>query len=176
MQTFLPYKSFEKSAKCLDYRRLGKQRVEAWQIYQTLQKIKERNRQCKSKSFKEWCINRENHMIVLHGWYNVAWEYHPIVKMWYNYEDVLLRYGLVMCNEWIRRGYKDTMKERFLSEICRLGYLLKKDDYPNWLRNRKFHASHRSNLLRKDKKYYKKFNWKEKSNLPYVWIIKGEKS
>ena len=28
MQTFLPYKDFGKTAKCLDYRRLGKQRVE----------------------------------------------------------------------------------------------------------------------------------------------------
>ena len=38
MQTFLPYSDFIKSAKCLDYRRLGKQRVEAWQIYNTLKK------------------------------------------------------------------------------------------------------------------------------------------
>ena len=36
MQTFLPYKSFEKSAKCLDYKRLGKQRIETWQIYSAL--------------------------------------------------------------------------------------------------------------------------------------------
>lgn len=32
MQTFLPYKSFGESAKCLDYRRLGKQRVETKQL------------------------------------------------------------------------------------------------------------------------------------------------
>lgn len=32
MQTFLPYADFSMSAKCLDYRRLGKQRVEAMQI------------------------------------------------------------------------------------------------------------------------------------------------
>ena len=36
MNTFLPYPSFTKSAKCLDYRRLDKQRIEAWQIYNTL--------------------------------------------------------------------------------------------------------------------------------------------
>jgi hypothetical protein len=36
MQTFLPYADFEKSASVLDYRRLGKQRVEARQIYHTL--------------------------------------------------------------------------------------------------------------------------------------------
>ena len=36
MQTFLPYSSFEQTARCLDYRRLCKQRVEARQIFQTL--------------------------------------------------------------------------------------------------------------------------------------------
>jgi len=33
MQTFLPYADFKESAQCLDYRRLGKQRVEAKQIH-----------------------------------------------------------------------------------------------------------------------------------------------
>ena len=33
MQTFLPYPDFLDSAQCLDYRRLGKQRVEAMQIH-----------------------------------------------------------------------------------------------------------------------------------------------
>lgn len=36
MQTFLPYDDFAASAVALDYRRLGKQRVESLQIYQTL--------------------------------------------------------------------------------------------------------------------------------------------
>jgi hypothetical protein len=36
MQTFLPYENFEDSAKCLDYRRLGKQRVECLQLLQAL--------------------------------------------------------------------------------------------------------------------------------------------
>lgn len=38
MQTFLPYPSFIKSAQCLDNKRLGKQRVEAYQILQILTK------------------------------------------------------------------------------------------------------------------------------------------
>lgn len=33
MQTFLPYKDFKECAKVLDYKRLGKQRVEAKQIF-----------------------------------------------------------------------------------------------------------------------------------------------
>lgn len=36
MQTFLPYPSFEETVKCLDYRRLGKQRVEARQVIENL--------------------------------------------------------------------------------------------------------------------------------------------
>ena len=38
MQTFLPYKSFKKCAKALDWRRLGKQRVEAKQILNALER------------------------------------------------------------------------------------------------------------------------------------------
>ena len=37
MQTFLPYKSFKKSAETLDYQRLGKQRVEAMQIINVIE-------------------------------------------------------------------------------------------------------------------------------------------
>lgn len=36
MQTFLPYPSFIESAQCLDYRRLGKQRVEVKQLLSAL--------------------------------------------------------------------------------------------------------------------------------------------
>lgn len=36
MQTFLPYQSFEESAKVLDRQRLGKQRVEGFQILKSL--------------------------------------------------------------------------------------------------------------------------------------------
>jgi hypothetical protein len=37
MQTFLPYPHFAESAKVLDYRRLGKQRVEVLQLLKALQ-------------------------------------------------------------------------------------------------------------------------------------------
>ena len=36
MQTFLPYSNFQKTAEVLDWRRLGKQRVEAMQIHNTI--------------------------------------------------------------------------------------------------------------------------------------------
>ncbi|MEI6609224.1 MAG: MSMEG_6728 family protein [Deltaproteobacteria bacterium] len=36
MQTFLPYPDFKKSLQAIDYRRLGKQRVEAYQIIRAI--------------------------------------------------------------------------------------------------------------------------------------------
>lgn len=36
MQTFLPYADFQQTAACLDYKRLGKQRVEARQILKAI--------------------------------------------------------------------------------------------------------------------------------------------
>lgn len=36
MQTFLPFPSFEETASALDYKRLGKQRVETWQLIRAL--------------------------------------------------------------------------------------------------------------------------------------------
>jgi len=141
MNTFLPYKSFIKSAQCLDYKRLGKQRVEAWQIYLAL--------------------TQENY-----GWKN-----HPIVKIWKGYELALLCYGFTISLEWKNRGYKDKMLNIFAEEIDLLlnkkGFI---NNYPKWLGNKKFHSAMRSNLLRKDKKFYSQFGWKEKNNLPYYWI------
>lgn len=128
MQTFLPVPDFKKSAKILDYRRLGKQRVEARQILQALKTGK-------------------------------GWIHHPATKMWKGFELALIEYSNTMITEWISRGYKNTMKI-----IPVFSFSL-----PPWFGDAAFHASHRSNLLRKNKEYYSKFNWKELDNLPYVW-------
>ena len=61
MQTFLPYPSFEETASILDYRRLGKQRIEAFQI----------------------------HNIITQPHYVGSWAHHPAVKMWRGYENAL---------------------------------------------------------------------------------------
>lgn len=96
------------------------------------------------------------------------YENHPIVKMWKGYEIALLFYGIVICFEWRKRGYKDTMLVRFIQQlICCYNFRILK--IPKWLGKYKFHSSHKSNLLRKDKKYYSKFKWKVKDNLSYYW-------
>jgi hypothetical protein len=91
MNTFLPYSDFGKSAQCLDYKRLGKQRVEVWQIYLALTKPS-------------------------YGWKN-----HPAVKMWKRYELALLYYGFWVSYEWHLRGFKDSMTQRFCDELSKVG-------------------------------------------------------
>ena len=87
MQTFLPHESFAESAKCLDYRRLGKQRVEAWQVLRTLTGI------------------------------STGWQHHPVMTMWRGHEDLLRLYGAAMCREWTKRGYVDNMLHRFTADL-----------------------------------------------------------
>ncbi len=145
MQTFLPYPDFKESAKCLDYRRLGKERVECYQIYQ--------------------CLTNKG---------SLRWKNHPAVKMWKGYEIALLEYGIVICDEWILRGYKDSLKNKFLfyfwKEWTHTEQVYWK--YPDWFGNKDFHASHRSNLLRKNKEFYSKYGWEEPDNLEYIWPVK----
>lgn len=179
MQTFLPYPDFVKSAKCLDNKRLGKQRVEAWTIYRTLVKIEEREDNTRDdlpndyvqKSKEDWwkCKCGKFHKGFPYKCLNnkIPWEHHPIVKMWKGYEASLSYYGIRICEEWINRGFKDSMLSRFKEEARNY----KVACCPEWLGNPKFHASHRSNLLRKNPKWYGKFGWTEKNDLPYIWII-----
>lgn len=91
MQTFLPFASFKQSARCLDYRRLGKQRSEARMIIDILE-----GRGKISKTGK------------------VAWINHPAVKMWKGYEGALKAYYNTVLTEWIRRGYKNGMEIAYI--------------------------------------------------------------
>ena len=88
MQTFLPYSSFEKTAQVLDYRRLGKQRVEGMQIINAIENPKPQ------------------------GWKN-----HPIVIMWTPYVTSLKHYTNVMIREWISQGYNNNMKLYEVDEL-----------------------------------------------------------
>jgi len=142
MNTFLPYSDFKKSAQCLDNKRLGKQRVEAYQILR-----------------------------VLLG-YSDGWENHPAVKMWKGYESALALYGLEICREWIGKNFKDTCTQKIndLVRVHKLN--IKSPIYPFWFGQRDFHTTQKSNLLRKFPQHYSKFKWKEKNNLPYHWPVK----
>ena len=129
MQTFLPYPSFAKSAEVLDYRRLGKQRVEAYQLWR--------------------CFHTDS-----------SWRDHPAFKMWEKWENALIQYALIMCAEWISRGYNDSMMERFPS--------IREVVVPDWFGGN-IHTTHRAALLAKNYEYYSQFGWTEEPKIEYDW-------
>lgn len=133
MQTFLPDPNFETCARTLDWRRLGKQRVECKQI-----------------------------MTALEHWHNDdlfkdngrlrGWVHHPATLMWKHPEEplrylpALQHYYNCMVKEWIRRGFNNTMPlyNVVLSELV----------LPPWLGDPDFHHSHKANLVHKDREHY----------------------
>lgn len=42
---------------------------------------------------------------------------------------------------------------------------------PPWMGDTDFHASHRSNLLKKNIEYYSRWGWQEPHDLEYVWPV-----
>ena len=84
--------------------------------------------------------------------------------MWKGYEDSLVTYGKVICEEWVKRGYKDTLLEWFEQQIG-----LYRFGCPTWLGNSKFHLSHQSNLVRKFPEHYRQYFPDVPDNLPYFW-------
>ena len=96
-----------------------------------------------------------------------AWSNHPASKMWRGYTNSLVAYGVVVCVEWIERGYKDSCLEKILAYYDRE----REQPLPDWVGLPEFHAAHRSNLLRKAPEHYQKFGWVEADDLPYVWPV-----
>jgi hypothetical protein len=78
-----------------------------------------------------------------------------------------------ICEEWKRRGYVDNQYNYFYERCgARPDGLVTARIDPPWLGNRKFHKAHQSNLLRKNKRYYRKYFQNIPSNLPYIWPTK----
>lgn len=158
MQTFLPYPDFEQSAKCLDMRRLGKQRVEVLQLLNAL-----------TTGPEKWVTMNGNRLKRATPWFN-----HPAAKMWRGYERALCEYGMTITKEWINKGYKDTCFDKLVKIFDSLdhSHFAEPDSklvLPPWFSNEDFHAAHRSNLLRKDPVWYGQFGWTESDDLPYIW-------
>lgn len=140
----MPYEDYSKSASVLDNKRLGKQRVETYQILLQL---------CGLNKFLEPREGKWNH---------------PAMAMWSGHEIALVDYQEAVCQEWTNRGFKDTclMKSQRALEVCQ------NDDWtvekPSWIGDIDVHLSHQSNLLRKDKKFYEKF-FNVEDDLEYIW-------
>jgi hypothetical protein len=106
---------------------------------------------------------------VLSGKTTGGWVNHPAVRMWRGSEHYLIAYGVAICREWHLRGYRDTCLEKILATLP----LFKAPTTWTvpWLRDPAFHASHRSNLLRKSPEHYTQFGWTDDPADPYVWPV-----
>ena len=95
-----------------------------------------------------------------------GWPNHPASKMWRGHEYSLGEYLMAGIQALEERGkYHDNIAFK----IRALMYLFKDTGNPPWLGNADFHASHRSNLLRKDPVFYSQYGWIEPTNMPYMW-------
>jgi len=172
MQTFLPYADFAQSMASLDDKRLGKQRVEAYQVLLQLGGLKMAN-------YPDWEPR-------LGGWGS-----HPAVAMWAGHEIQLAEYIKVCCDEWTSRSrivganeatgepgelihFSDTVKLNTEVALELMRQPDWTDELPAWIGTEAIHRTHRSNLLNKDFGYYSsKFPEdipkKGKSYLEYIW-------
>lgn len=91
-----------------------------------------------------------------------GWVNHPATKMWAANSNALVNYGLVVCREWIRRGYKDTCYNKIRDFYLEAETF----DKPWWWGDERLHLSHQSNLKRKDPKHY---TFDVPDDLPYWW-------
>ena len=92
---------------------------------------------------------------------SAAWRNHPATRMWRGCEEALKFYHNIALLEWTARGFRNNMMLEIVTDAML--------EFPWWLGDEEFHASHRSNLLRKDPEFYGRYGWTEPDNLPYVW-------
>jgi Pyrimidine dimer DNA glycosylase len=143
VQTFLPYPDFRASAAVLDTPRLGKQRVETYQILRAL------------------------------TWPTYAWKNHPAVRMWRGFVPALVVYGFAVCDAWEAAGRADATRSALLDfsggvvpdwqELYDAGQL------PPWLGHDDVHRSHQAALVRKDPERYRPYFPDVPDDLPYTW-------
>jgi hypothetical protein len=180
MITFLTDTNFEKSAQSLDNKRLGKQRVEAKQILDTILKLKFLSKKFNitiSIPYYSWVRNvmktykTSNKILIKNGnkfelvensrkdeKIKMGWVYHPVILMWINYEDALKSYINAHINEWISRGYKNNMEK----------YKVDKIKKPEWCFDQEFIKRHQSVLMGKNSDYY---SFNVELGLKYIWPI-----
>lgn len=141
MQTFMPHGDYVSVARALDTKRLGKQRVETYQIIKALR-----------------------------GEYadTGAWVNHPATVMWSGHIYDLALYGLTVSMEFYERGYDGWNMCEIFNAITRNLVDQNTEQYPWWVNNQLLQMTHQSNLVRKDSKLY---DYPVAPNIPYIWPL-----
>lgn len=130
MQTFLPFKSFNRSAEILDNKRLNKQILEGYQILKVLSN---------DDPF-------------------AAWRNHPAVLMWKGHETALYNYVMAMAKEATLRGIKTDKNKANIQELKTAKSHRWNNAKPKWYGSKvlldRITESHRANLYKKDPGFY----------------------
>lgn len=142
----MTHSNYVDTAKSLDNKRLGKQRVEAYQILKAIR-----------------------------GDYgtNGAWVNHPATNMWRNHEYELALYGLTISVEFYERGHDGYNMMMKFTDLCNELQSNNRKSYPWWVNNQLLLLTHQSNLVRKNPDHYE-FN--VPNNIPYVWPLMDEQA
>ena len=147
VQTFMPYPDFVRTAECLDWRRLGRQRTECKMILDTLDDIVKRP------------------VLPPNGTKTRTWRNHPAVKMWQGYETALKLYMNAVIREWIKRGYVNNIDLWNFDEVAITVQM------PKWFGDDRLHSSHRAALLKKAPEFYSQYGWAEEPQIAYFWPV-----
>ena len=137
IQTFLPYKSFQSSARVLDNKRLGKQRVETLQIMKALVKG------------EGW----------IHHPVTKMWSGYEFALMAYQ--------NAICDEWERRGYKDNVCRAKTLALFNSLPLERRRARVPHWLGKKRFHTAHRANLLRKDPIHYGKYGWTEQPQEGY---------
>jgi hypothetical protein len=116
----------------LDKKRLGKQRVEAFQLLCC-------NEDEWALSEREWRIEQG---LMADRPLKSGWKTHPAALMWLHCSDALREYYNTSLDEWESRGCNNTMRRAPVPAAW---------EVPHWIGDDRVHATHRSRLLFKGK-------------------------
>jgi hypothetical protein len=87
--------------------------------------------------------------------------------MWKHHKIALAYYGLLACDEWIKRGFNSTIHENFINVLRKQP----KFHLPTWITRQDVLESHQANLVRKDFLHY---TYSVEPRLGYIWPVDTE--
>lgn len=174
MNSFLPFQDFKASAECLDNKRLGKQRVECFQMLSVLVYPLEAKTYLPLSKLYTWVPILQEEALRYKETRPRAWSNHPAVRMWRGYEETLFDYLTHCCHEWVIRGYQDNVLSNAADLYATFQALHGKELrilYPPWLGDNRLHSSHRAALKLKYPTWYNKYGWEETPQMNYWWPV-----
>lgn len=161
IQTWLPHANLLASAAALHPDDLARQRIHNWQLISLLS--------C-------YLVSDEN-------LWHCCWREHPLVLQWKNYLPFLMEYNRAVAKVYNRGSATGgqlmpasqpdpvlTQCEELFDAAVEAGACDAEVSFvPGWIGNAGYHASHQSNLVRKNPEFYSNLFPNVTENLKYVW-------